>query len=373
MERKEKSQSKKKPNSTSSSIIIEEKVAEPTEDIHEEKPVEENKEETKKKKEKKPIRMSSILTMAGVVTLGIVSGSAIGLWLKNNNQASSGLSVDPGALEDEKNQISTKWKNAQEKGLDYYETFTPIEMAQIAMMNLEQDEYIAESNGKTVAGSLSTQNITSIKAHFKNKAYFENISFGEAAIVGKVEVGKRYIGVGDNITWYSFDKLSLKGTEKKTEVPVYLATYKDKANEMTSEAFEEKYGNPLSGPTDYIISSETLDESEEVAVKEKEGDDQIVIRFNLLDSAAAKYKKKIKATEDKVSQVNGFNYIRITCTLSKDLKMKEFYVEEQYKMVALSIQRVTCTAFLRSTYYYDVSEDDLPTSVEEYKFRGDVQ
>ena len=160
MGRKEKSQSKKKPNSTSSSIIIEEKVAEPTEDIHEEKPVEENKEETKKKKEKKPIRISSILTMAGVVTLGIVSGSAIGLWLKNNNQASSGPSVDPGALEDEKNQISTKWKNAQEKGLDYYETFTPIEMAQIAMMNLEQDEYIAESNGKTEAGSLSILKIS---------------------------------------------------------------------------------------------------------------------------------------------------------------------------------------------------------------------
>ena len=104
MGRKEKSQSKKKPNSTSSSIIIEEeKVAETTEEIQDEKPVEENKEETKKKKEKKPIRMSSILTMAGVVTLGIVSGSAIGLWLKNNNQASSGPSVDPGALEDEKN------------------------------------------------------------------------------------------------------------------------------------------------------------------------------------------------------------------------------------------------------------------------------
>lgn len=59
--------------------------------------------------------MSSILTMAGVVTLGIVSGSAIGLWLKNNNQASSGLSVDPGALEDEKIKFLRNGKTLKKK------------------------------------------------------------------------------------------------------------------------------------------------------------------------------------------------------------------------------------------------------------------
>lgn len=346
MERKEQSQSEKKPEATSNSIEIEEK--------------------DQPKKAKKRIRISSILTMVGVVALGAFSGTVIGLWFKNKKQGGSQTSIDPGVLkkvEEEKEQVALKWANAQTSKQNYYDIFTPLEMVQVALLNLETDDYIAECFGKTQAGSISKQDITSIKAHFGETSYFENISFG------MVKVGKRYVENEGKVTWFNFDKVYLKGHDATYNTPIYLATYKDEKKEMTSAEYEETFGSPLKGASDYIISSYTLEEN--YVPQKEEKDENIIVHLNLSDEACVKYKKKIKATESKVSQVYSFEFVHLTFTLSNDLKMKEIYVEEKYGMNAFI--DVTCTADLRSIYYYDVKKDDLPTSIEEYQFRGDIK
>lgn len=347
MERKEQSQSEKKPEATSNSIEIEEK--------------------DQPKKAKKRIRISSILTMVGVMALGAFSGTVIGLWFKSKKQSDSQTSIDSGVLkkvEEEKAQVALKWANAQTSKQNYYEIFSPLEMVQVALLNLETDDYIAECFGKTKPSSFPKQDITSIKARFGETAYFENISYGTK------KIGRRYFENEEKIIWYEKNALFLKGNDAIYDTPIYLATYKDGKKEMTSAEYEETFGNPLKAASDYIISSYTLEEN--YVPQKEEKDEKIIVNLNLSDEACMKYKKKIKATESMVSKVNLFEFVHLTFTLSKDLKMQEIYVEEKYNM-QIGLLDVTATADLRSIYYYDVKKDDLPTSVEEYQFRGDIK
>lgn len=320
----------------------------------------EPKDSTTQVKEKKKMRLSSILTMVGVISLGVVSGTAIGLWFKSRSDNGQDP-IDDDLYRDNMTQILTKWEESKRKGVtDYSSTLSATDMIQIGFSYLEENDYLCEGFGLTKAGTLSTQYITSIKAKKNHLSYFESISGGQM-----VKIGSRYVEKEDHIDVYDASKVY----EWKDNV--YLAEYKEKVNAITKEDFEAKFGSPISAPTDYILSSKTI--KEDVAPSIKKENSNYIVDAEFGDNATVVYKTKIKATEDKVTKVNYFPYVQVQCVLDEDLRILQFNVKEKYEMIAMQIAKVTCDAYLNTTYYYDITEEMLPIQNEAYQIRGEIE
>ena len=212
-----------------------------------------DKKKSKTKKLNKPISKANLIITISVVIFGIVSGGFIGDYLIQKNRSNE-VNYNVDEYQEELETTQTKWENLQKRNVSKLEEeLTAVEFVQIAILETQKQNYLCEGFGVTKAGSLSTQNVTSIKAKINDKSYFESISGGAMA-----QVAARYVGSNDKITKYTSEAKYIVKDRSTEKVDIYLATY-TKQEEMTYEKYEETFGASFTSLLDYVIYSKTID------------------------------------------------------------------------------------------------------------------
>lgn len=367
---------KNKINTVDESVNVAEETANAKEDVTtapskdantEEKAVDVDidKKKNKPKKAKKPINKANLIITISVVIFGIVSGGFIGDYLIQKNRSNE-VNYNADEYQGELKTTQAKWEDLQKRNVSKLEEeLTAVEFVQIAISETQKQNYLCEGFGVTKAGSLSTQNVTSIKAKINDKSYFESISGGAMA-----QVAARYVGSNDKITKYTSEAKYIVKDRSTEKVDIYLATY-TKQEEMTYEKYEETFGAAFTSLLDYVIYSKTIDTSTEPSVKTENGGYRIKLALN--DDATPLYKKKIAATEDRVDSVSEFFFVILDIVLDSSLRIKQMNIVERYKMYAFNIP-ITCDAFLDANYFYDdINESIIPNMNKEYSVRSDLK
>lgn len=324
-----------------------------------------DKNKNKAKKVNKSISKANLIITISVVIFGIVSGGFIGDYLIQKNRSNE-VNYNVDEYQEELGTTQMKWENLQKKNASKLEDeLTAVEFVQIAILETQKQNYLCEGFGITKAGSLSTQNVTSIKAKINDKSYFESVSGGAMA-----QIATRYVGSNNTINKYTSEAKNIVKEASTDKVDIYLATY-TKQEEMTYEKYEETFGASFTSLVDYVIYSKTIDTNTEPSVKVENGNYHISLSLN--DDATPLYKKKIAATEDRVDSVSEFFFVNLDFVLDSSLRIKEMNIVERYKMYAFNIP-ITCDAFLDANYFYDdINENIIPNMNEEYSVRSDLK
>lgn len=308
------------------------------------------------KKEKK----QTIIGMSITITASIVVGVCIGTILRSTLNSNDRRDFDEDLYKDDIVAIKAKYENAVSKNVaDLSTALTPVEMVQVSFDLLNNTNYLNECYGINNNNYSGDQMITSMRAVYNDIVYSESLSYGKM-----VKLGTRYFQTGDKVECYTADKYELPENNKD----IVLASYKEDVKEMTSTAYEKKFGSPMSSATNLLISSKTIKEgTTPIITKNSNG---YKIEIELSDDATERYKTQIIAMDEKVSGVKPFISLKLICELDNLLYLHNLDSYEEYDTIALSVITARCKAHLNNKYYYEkdgLSRDSFPKSTESYE------
>lgn len=314
----------------------------------------EEKEKVLAKRQKK----QTIIGLSICIPVSALVGTGIGLVIKMNTVPER-VSIDPNKYQDDFSVIKAKYEKAMQDNVsDLTTVLEPVEMLQLGYDFLNTTPYLSECYGYNDNG-MSYQLITSMKAVYDNKVYYESLSHGQM-----LKMGARYFQSEGNITYY--DSVNKYDTSVDKWV---FAEYKDSTKTMSSSDFTTKYGSAMEAPIDLLISSKTIKTTGEDAPRVTRNDDgtySVFVSFN--DTATYNYVTRIIATSNGlVKAVNSFSFLRFETILDSKLHLLELSSAEEYQ--AQSVITVTCKSQLNYKFYYandGFNENWIPKNYENY-------
>lgn len=314
----------------------------------------EEKEKVLAKRQKK----QTIIGLSICIPVSALVGTGIGLVIKMNTVPER-VSIDQNKYQDDFTAIKAKYEKAMADNVgDLTTVLEPVEMLQLGYDFLNTTPYLSECYGYNDNG-MSYQLITSMKAVYDDKVYYESLSHGQM-----LKMGARYFQSEGNITYYD----SVKTYDTSIDKWVF-AEYKDSTKTMSSDDFLNKYGSAMEAPIDLLISSKTIKTTGEDAPRVTHNDDgtySVFVSFN--DTATYNYVTRIIATSNGlVKAVNSFSFLRFEAKLDSKLHLLELSSAEEYQ--AQSIITVTCKSQLNYKFYYaddGFASNWIPQNYENY-------
>ncbi len=318
----------------------------------------EEKEKVLAKRQKK----QTIIGLSICIPVSALVGTGIGLVIKMNTVPER-TSIDQNKYQDDFSVIKAKYEKAMADNVsDLTTVLEPVEMLQLGYDFLNTTPYLSECYGYNDNG-VSYQLITSMKAVYDEKVYYESISHGNM-----LRMGARYFQSEGNINYYEAND-ELKNYDTTSVEDWVFAVYEDKIKTMSSNDFINKYGSAMEAPTDLLISSKTIKTTGEDAptvTKNDDGTYSVFVSFN--DTATYNYVTRILATSNgMVRAVLGFSFLRFEAKLDDKLHLLELSSSEEYQ--AQSVITVTCKSQLNYKYYYEndgFNENWIPKNYESY-------
>lgn len=275
--------------------------------------------------------------VATILPIVIVAGAGVALGITLSNLLSyEGVNYDDLTIDDYEPNHAALMKKYKETSPDkYFQTFSPDELANIALDKVGEHQYVhSVAIGEVTAVMNVKQSIRSYLIKNNNNYFFENISHSAF-----VSVQKRFYQDETKVDQYQGDYIDAEH-----------AKWKDKVVEsLDLKAFEEKWGRNYSRTSIFIISNKTMLESSTVT---PEGDNY-VISLNLDPTTAVlRYVKQMVATSD-LAEPPKFNSMQLDLTVDKDLNLIKTYTTENYDVKSFGLTSKGTKAHLTETFYYD--------------------
>ena len=240
----------------------------------------------------------------------------------------------PSQFEDDQVALMEKYENTAK--VDYFDTFKPYELANIAVNKLGQHEYAKSVAKGVVHAAISDQRTDSYYQKSKDTYFFENISLGFKQIY------LRFYQTLDEVLQY-------RGNANAWNKTV------DKRYNLTS--FEDKWGRNLSRYSIFIVSSKTTLMDQTTKTKQ---DGKIYLSLELHPIySVLRYVKQMMATSD-METPPSFHKMHLNLTLDEDLNLLHSRTEEKYDIHMYGINIPNASAYLDETLIYDVPEE-VPT------------
>ena len=320
-------------------------------------------------------KAAKIVIWSTIGATGALSGGGIGGIIAHNvikNKTPQMEEIDISQLVDDNKDLDARyesWISEHTYSEDLSSEFTAVEMLQIGFSLLEErNEFAIESTGylTTRAGIKQEQFITSAKVR-KNELFFNESNSKNNGGMVKMEIGSRYIYSGTTID--SYERASLYVEEDK-----YVhSTYNNKVIQSFSiEEFKNVNACDITDPCIYLISSKTIDTSEEYApVVTKENS---IYSFNIRFTykACGDYMKQIVNTSDgNLAAVTDFLYSSWKVSIGEDLLPISIEIEEEYitAMPGGLISPKCHNNMSQKFYYTDIS---IPKLNEPYILKEEM-
>ena len=279
---------------------------------------------------------------AATIALGVVGGVIVG-----KNVFVSKLNY--GAIDIAENEQDFSETFARYKGMNknrYFDSFSNVELANIALMNLEEkDYYYTLTTGQVIAAGVK-QAIHSTYIKNQNNYFEESLSASSF-----VKAANRFYQNDEGISWY-------KGKYKDINTSSYANA---KETNYTLDDFEKDWGKPVSRPCIYIISNRSYQSGELT----KNNDGTYKLELNLDPTLSVlRYVKQMKMTGN-LSEEPIFHKVKLIFEVDSELNILSFSTDEIYD-VHMVIDAKDSKASLTQTYYYE--ERDIPKIDEKTNY-----
>ena len=306
----------------------------------EKQPIEMVETSDKPVKEKKKIDKKSViiysLSGAVVLALGIAAGVLVGQ--NTFKQTMDYSQFNTGEIEVD---YSKRYEDFKKSNPDkYFKDFTPTELANIALLKLgEIDNFYSQKEGTVIAAGVE-QTINAFTIKNGNSYFEENISASSF-----VKAAHRFYQEGENVNWY-----------KGKYVSPTKGNYTDSSKtEYSLEGFEETWGGTKDRGSIYIISEQTVLNSE---IKDN-ADGTKTIALDLDPTLSViRYVKQMKMTGG-LSQEPIFHSVHLDLTVDEQLKLYEFFSDEYYD-VHMIIDAKNSNGKLSQKFKYETKEIPTP-------------
>ena len=266
--------------------------------------------ETGKTQKRKASKKKTIGLYCGLgiplIAIGIVGGVILG---KNVFYVDPYANVNMDALNDDYSDVYKKYQKSSSS--NYYEKFNNVELANIALLNLNHvDNFYSITTGSVLAAGVKQEiNATYIK-HYED--YYEETITASRFVRG----ANRFYMYGNNTDWYKGKYVNSKtGDYSKAKVTSY-----------TNEEFEESWGRQLSRACIYIINENTCLSSS--ITTDSNGNHVIELDLDPKTSVV-RYIKQMVNTGG-LSQKPVFHSVKLQFVVDEDVKLLTFHTDEVY-------------------------------------------
>ncbi len=271
---------------------------------------------TTQNRKKKLSKKSKIIIYlcTGVVSLGVIGTSSYFIY----EYLKPGVDYDKlNALELEDDLSSLYDEYLITSKEDYIDTFSPYELANIALLNYQNEE----NNFSIVKGSVTsfgvTQSVRTFNIKQNNNFFSESISYSSF-----VKVARRFYQSPNEVIVYSAPSTTVTSESAKYDI--------DKHVEYDLVEFENLYGKTFARSSIYIISSKTVLDS---SVEKIDGGYEINISLDPIKSVI-RYVKQMSEMSN-LSKEPTFKEINLTYTVDDELNLKSCITHEEYEIYLL--------------------------------------
>lgn len=292
--------------------------------------------ENEPKKEKKKLNKKSVAfySIVGAVTLAI--GIAAGVLVGQNvfKQKMDYSQFDTGEIDADYSAKYEEFKTIDSS--KYFTTFTPTELANIALLKLgDVENFYSTKNGKVLAAGVE-QTITAALVKNGDSYFEENISASSF-----VKAANRFYQKGGEVDWYKGKYIN----QTKGDYPESSKT------NYTLDGFEDTWGCTKDRGSIYIMSEQTVIDS---SIKDN-GDGTKTIQLELDPTLSViRYVKQMKMTGG-LSQEPIFHSVHIDLTVNEQLVLLELFSDEVYD-VHMVIDAKNSNGKIRQTFKYEQKE-----------------
>lgn len=287
---------------------------------------------------KKVINKAIVIGLvANILPLVLLAGAGVAIGITLSNLLSyDSVNYDNLTINDyEPNHAALMKRYKETKPDKYFTTFTPDELANIALDKVGEHQYVHSfAIGEVKAVMNVRQSVRSYTIKNNNDYFYETISHSSF-----VSVQKRFYQDATKIDQYVGDYVDAEH-----------AKWKDKVVESLDNAtFEEKWGRTYARPSVFIISNKTILDGSLV----KQDDNNYVITLNLdTTTAVLRYIKQMIATSD-LAEAPKFNSLELNLTVDKNLNLISTYTNENYDVKSFGLTSKGTKANVLETFYYD--------------------
>ena len=305
--------------------------------------MEKERTEEKKKLNKKSIILYSV---AGALTIAIAIAAGVLVGQNVFKQKMDYSQFDTGEIEVDYSSKYEEFKTTSES--KYFTNFSPIELANIALLKLgDVENFYSTKSGKVLAAGVE-QTITAATIKNGNSYFEENISASSI-----VKAANRFYQEGEEVDWYKGKYISqTKGNYPESSKTNY-----------TLEGFEETWGCTKDRGCAYIISEQTVLES---SIKDND-DGTKTIQLEMDPTLSViRYVKQMKMTGG-LSQEPIFHAVHLDITVDTKLVLQEFFSDETYD-VHMVIDAKNSNGKLSQKFKYE--EKEIPNIDTDFNYEN---
>lgn len=303
--------------------------------------MEKERTEEKKKLNKKSVILYSV---AGALTIAVAVAAGVLVGQNTFKEKMDYSQFDTGEIEVD---YSSKYEDFKKTSEDkYFTNFSPIELANIALLKLgDVENFYSTKSGKVLAAGVE-QTITAATIKNGNSYFEENISASSI-----VKAANRFYQEGEEVDWYKGKYISqTKGNYPESSKTNY-----------TLEGFEETWGCTKDRGCAYIISEQTVLES---SIKDNnDGTKTIQLEMDPTLSVL-RYVKQMKMTGG-LSQEPIFHAVHLDITVDTKLVLQEFFSDETYD-VHMVIDAKNSNGKISQKFKYE--EKEIPNINTDFNY-----
>lgn len=303
--------------------------------------MEKERTEEKKKLNKKSVILYSV---AGALTIAVAVAAGVLVGQNTFKEKMDYSQFDTGEIEVD---YSSKYEDFKKTSEDkYFTNFSPIELANIALLKLgDVENFYSTKSGKVLAAGVE-QTITAATIKNGNSYFEENISASSI-----VKAANRFYQEGEEVDWYKGKYISqTKGNYPESSKTNY-----------TLEGFEETWGCTKDRGCAYIISEQTVLES---SIKDND-DGTKTIQLEMDPTLSVlRYVKQMKMTGG-LSQEPIFHAVHLDITVDTKLVLQEFFSDETYD-VHMVIDAKNSNGKISQKFKYE--EKEIPNINTDFNY-----